>query len=245
MPLVISSSPPSTWTWIASLDIINVFHLSLPHPRSYDHIPYVICVEVQHVLHILLTWLAINPFDITTWHAFVLFHSWCLSFLPWGGEKAYQEMHACLCRYMVKDWDTLQEEHTIRAQTLVSQRSSDMALDFTPLLSTRLHHTRALAHVREYARIVRALAPLFLLWHVLHIFHPTILWVWCMSFCKIDLSLMTLLMALIFFLRYANTSFVVMFLHHYHTCLLDHDYWLWKNKLEAFDPSWLERWFIS
>jgi len=35
----------------------------------------------------------------------------------------------------------------------------------------------------------------------------------CMNFCNIALFLTTLLMALILFLRYANTSFVVMFLH--------------------------------
>jgi hypothetical protein len=38
--------PSSTWTWIASLDLIDVFHLGLPHPRSYHHIPYVIHVKV-------------------------------------------------------------------------------------------------------------------------------------------------------------------------------------------------------
>ncbi len=63
-----------TWTWIASLDIINVFRFSLPHPHSYHHIPYVFCVEVQRVLHILSAWLAIDPFDIATWDAFLFFH---------------------------------------------------------------------------------------------------------------------------------------------------------------------------
>ncbi len=43
------------------------------------------------------------------------------------------------------------------------------------------------------------------------------------------------------FLRYASTSFMVMFLHLYHVCLLHHDYWLWKHKLEVLDPSRLER----
>jgi hypothetical protein len=49
----------------------------------------------------------------------------------------------------------------------------------------------------------------------------------------------------VFFFRYASMSLVVMFFHEYHTYLLHHDYWLWKNKSEAFDPSWLERWFIG
>jgi hypothetical protein len=38
--------PFLAWTWIASLDIINVLHLALPCPHSYHHIPYVLCVEV-------------------------------------------------------------------------------------------------------------------------------------------------------------------------------------------------------
>jgi len=87
----------STWTWIASLNIINMFHLDLPHPRSYHHIPYAICVEVQHVLHIPLIWLAIDPNDIAMWHVFLFFHSWCFSFSPWGGEKGHQKTRTCLC----------------------------------------------------------------------------------------------------------------------------------------------------
>jgi hypothetical protein len=51
--------------------------------------------------------LTIDPSDITTWHVFLLFHSWCLSFSPQGGEKGHQETHACLCRYMTRDWETL------------------------------------------------------------------------------------------------------------------------------------------
>jgi hypothetical protein len=75
MPLALLYSPPSSaWTWIASLYIINVFHLGLPCIRSYHHIPYALHVKVQHVLLILLAWLVIDPSNITTWHAFLLFH---------------------------------------------------------------------------------------------------------------------------------------------------------------------------
>ncbi len=70
---------------------------------------------------------------------------------------------------------------------------------------------------------------LFLFWHVFHIFHLVILRVWCMNFCKIVLSLMILLVALIYFLKYVNTLLVVMFFHQYHTCLLHYDYWLTKT----------------
>jgi hypothetical protein len=59
----------------------------------------------------------------------------------------------------------------------------------------------------------------------------------CMNFCDIALSLTTLLVALIFFLIYANTSFMAMFFHKYHAYLLQRDYWFDENKLEAFNPS--------
>jgi hypothetical protein len=55
-----SSPPPSTWTWIASLNIINTFHLGLSRPHSYHHIPYALYIEVQRVLHIPLAWLVSN-----------------------------------------------------------------------------------------------------------------------------------------------------------------------------------------
>ncbi len=42
MPSTLPYFPPSlAWTWIASLDIIGIFHFGLPHPHSYHHIPYV------------------------------------------------------------------------------------------------------------------------------------------------------------------------------------------------------------
>jgi hypothetical protein len=60
---------------------------------------------------------------------------------------------------MVRDWETLQKEHTIRTQALTSQRSLKMAPDLPPPPSTQLHCAQALAHVGEYAQIVRALTP--------------------------------------------------------------------------------------
>jgi hypothetical protein len=52
---------------------------------------------------------------------------------------------------MVKDWETLQEEHIIRAKSLISQKSSKMAPNPMPPPSTQLCRTWALAHVEEYA----------------------------------------------------------------------------------------------
>jgi len=47
------------------------------------------------------------------------------------------------------------------------------------------------------------------------------------------------------FLRYTSTSFMVIFLHQYHVCLLHCNFWFWKNKPEVLNPSRLERWFIG
>jgi len=83
MPSALPFPPPSlAWMWIASLNIINVFHLALPHPHSYHHIPYALRLKVLWALRIPLAWLAIDPSNITTWHAFLLFYFCCLSFPP-------------------------------------------------------------------------------------------------------------------------------------------------------------------
>jgi hypothetical protein len=54
------------------------------------------------------------------------------------GEKDHQDICA-----MVRDWETLQKEHSIGAQALASQRSSKMALDPTSLLSRSKHVTKS------------------------------------------------------------------------------------------------------
>jgi hypothetical protein len=58
--------------------------------------------------------MAIDPFNIVIWHAFWFFLSWHLYFLSQGDEKGQQETHAHLYQYIISDWGTLQEEHTIR-----------------------------------------------------------------------------------------------------------------------------------
>jgi hypothetical protein len=40
-----SSPPPSVYTWITSLDIIDDFHLDLPCPHLYHHIPYALSIK--------------------------------------------------------------------------------------------------------------------------------------------------------------------------------------------------------
>jgi hypothetical protein len=108
LPLILPCSLSSlTWTWIASIDIIDVFHLSLPCRHSYHHILYTLRVDVQWTLHIPLYRLTSNPFDVVVWHVFLLFPSWCLSFLSRGGEKGHQKIHVHLRQYMGGNWDTL------------------------------------------------------------------------------------------------------------------------------------------
>jgi len=46
----------------------------------------------------------------------------------------------------------------------------------------------------------------------------------CMNFHKIILSPMIFLVALIIFLKYESTLFVIMFFQQYHVCLLHHNY---------------------
>lgn len=99
--------PSLAQTWITSLYIIDAFHLGLPRPYSYHHIPYTLHVEVLCDLRIPLVQLVVNPSNLTTWHAFLFFHSWCSSCPPWDGEKGHQEMCTRLCQYMVGKWETL------------------------------------------------------------------------------------------------------------------------------------------
>jgi len=69
-PTLPCSAPSSTWAWIASIDIINVFHLGLSRPCFYHHIPYAFRVDVQQTLHIPLFQLTSDPSDVVTWHFF-------------------------------------------------------------------------------------------------------------------------------------------------------------------------------
>jgi hypothetical protein len=57
-----------------------------------------------------------------------------------------------------RDSEKLQEEHTIKAHALASQRFLKMAPYFTPPPLIQLHHTRAFAYVGEYVYVVHASA---------------------------------------------------------------------------------------
>jgi hypothetical protein len=59
---------------------------------------------------------------------------------------------------MPGDWETLQEEQTIRAHALASERSLAMAPDPTPPPLAQLCCARAFGHVGEYVRVMCTLA---------------------------------------------------------------------------------------
>jgi hypothetical protein len=78
------------------------------------------------------------------------------------------------------NWETLQEEHMIKASTLVSHKCLELILDPTPLPSAYLCHAQAFVHVWEYARTICALAsntltiPFNEAMRILCFFHPLV-----------------------------------------------------------------------
>jgi hypothetical protein len=70
---------------------------------------------------------------------FLLFPSYCLFFLLWGGEKGHESICVRLCWYMCDNRETLQEEHTIRALALIFHKCLKSTPNPTPLPST--HYT--------------------------------------------------------------------------------------------------------
>ncbi len=83
-PTLLCFPPYSTWTWIASIDIIDAFHLGLPCLCSYHHIPYALRIDVQQTLHILLSWFTFDLSNVIAWYVFCnslfgvcpFFHGW-------------------------------------------------------------------------------------------------------------------------------------------------------------------------
>jgi hypothetical protein len=82
-------------------------------------------------------------------------------------------------------------------------------------------------------------------WHIHYIFHLVVFWLWCMSFCKIVLSLMTLLVTLIFFWNmWAYSLWLCSSIDIMLACCIATN-GCGRNKLKVFGPSWLNRWFID
>jgi hypothetical protein len=79
--------------------------------------------------------------------------------------------------YMARNWERLQKEHTLH--------------HFHPLVEVDLPLLLMILIQRWILFWIES--HLFLLWCIHHIFHLIVLWIWCMDFCDIVLSLMTLL----------------------------------------------------
>jgi hypothetical protein len=114
LPLILPCSPSLAWTWIASIDIIDVFHMGLSCLHSYHHISYARRVDIQWALHILLFQLTFDPFDVATWHVFFVIPFLLCPFFYGVVKKNHHEIGIHLCQYMGGDWETLQEEHMIK-----------------------------------------------------------------------------------------------------------------------------------
>ncbi len=97
-----------------------------------------------------------------------------------GGEKGHQEIHILLHQYTGGNWETLQEEHMIKASTLVFHKCLELIPDPTPLPLACLCHAQAFVHVGKYARTIRALAsntpttPFNEAMKILCFFHPLV-----------------------------------------------------------------------
>jgi hypothetical protein len=148
--------PSSTWTWIASINIIDVFHLGLLHLRSYHHIPYSLKVVVQWTLHIPLHQLAFDPFDIVAWHFF------CYSFLSVVLHRVVRKAtkrltFTCVNTWVVTGIPYKRRTYIIRMLVLISCRCLKSTPNPTPPPLTQLHRALTLAHVGEYVRTICAL----------------------------------------------------------------------------------------
>jgi len=110
---------------------------------------------------------------------------------------------------MAKNWETLREEHTLHHfHPLVEVDLSPFVDDFNLEMDLVLGREAFISPLMHSPRL-SCNNPLNV----------------ALNFGDIFLSLMILLMALIFVLKYVSTLLVVMFLHQYHACLLQHDYW--------------------
>ncbi len=111
-PTLLSSPLFFNWAWIASISIIDAFHLNFPCLGSYHHIPYPLCVDVYHALHILIVSMAIDSFDMHPPHPPVFLV--LSSFFHEVVRKATKRFTPHLHQYITCDWETLKKEHTIK-----------------------------------------------------------------------------------------------------------------------------------
>ncbi len=85
----------------AQLSLSNLMSVSYGHflmvPHSYHHIPYAFQIDVQQALHIPLS----RSFQYCILAFFLLFPSWCVSFLPQGGENTQRVAFICVNTWVV------------------------------------------------------------------------------------------------------------------------------------------------
>jgi hypothetical protein len=60
------------WAWVLTLDVLGSFHLGFCHPQLYNCIPTTLQRDVQMAFCFPLDKLAQDPYDVATWHLFLL-----------------------------------------------------------------------------------------------------------------------------------------------------------------------------
>jgi len=159
IPFFIPTSLALAWTWVSTLNVFGSFHLGLCCPWLDNHIPTILRCDVQVAFRIPLDKLAQDPYNVATWHLFLLLLQWCF-ILPCYGE---------VTRHKEMDWTQMLFSRwlgklAIRgfflwAQALLASSSSIPFPQHEPLTHKHSLHSLAFKRVWEYFRIVRALEP--------------------------------------------------------------------------------------
>jgi len=155
LPPTLPCSPSSTWTWIASINIIDDFHLGLPCPHSYIHISYTFQIDIQRALHIPLSKLASDLSNVVTWH---FFYYSLFNVCPFF-HKVVKKATKKFAVVYINTWVALQENHTIKTFALAFCKCLQLIPNQTPPPSALLCCAWALAHFGKYVRTIHTLIP--------------------------------------------------------------------------------------
>jgi hypothetical protein len=68
--------------------------------------------------HFSLNKLAQDLYDVVIWHLIFLLPQWCLVSPPRGGAIMHREMQIGFKRFLIGEWENLQEVFFLRAQAL-------------------------------------------------------------------------------------------------------------------------------
>lgn len=83
-------------------------------------------------------------------------------FAPLRGVTKHKEMWIQVKRFVIGDWENLQEKFFLWAQALVASSSSMPFPQHDPLAHKHFVHNLVLGHVGEYFQVAHVLAPFFL-----------------------------------------------------------------------------------